>query len=306
MTKPINYSLFLISFSIVLVALGIFIFDLLTKNMYSFFGLKAVILLIISSIIGSIISIIAATTIPYFKEFLLSFRSLLRFESLSHPLLIKLSLEAPGTYHHSLMVANLAYQAAKAINADAILTRVGSYYHDIGKLSDPRAFIENQKSNLDLVNFNNYSKNDLHESSKTIINHVTFGLKLAQKYSLPKEIAAFIPEHHGTTHTRYFYREAQKRKFQVKKNDFRYPGPKPLSREIAIVMLADAIEARIRLIDKLDKEKILEIVDQVIFDRLREKQLNLCGLNDMELKKIRNSFISTLSTIHHQRIDYPD
>lgn len=305
MTKPARYNLFLILITIFLVIIGIFIFDLLTKNIASYSLVKIVILLIISVIIGVIISLISATSIPFFREFLLSYRSLLRFESLSHPILIKLSMEAPGTYHHSLMVANLAYQAAKTISADAILTRVGSYYHDIGKLSNPEIFIENQAEPSDLLKNKNLTKNELHELALIIINHVAHGLKLARKYGIPKEITAFIAEHHGTTYVRFFLEEAKKRNTQIKLRDFRYPGPKPLSRETALVMLADAIEAKVRLIEKINNETITVIVDEIIGDRLTEKQLDLSGISEDDLRKIRDSLIRTLFTIHHQRIEYP-
>lgn len=306
MTKPTRYSLFLIVVTVGIIAAGIFVFDLLTIWLTAFFWLKYVILIIISIIIGVIIVITNSITIPYLKEFLLSYRSMLRFESLSHPLLIRLSLEAPGTYHHSLMVANLSYKAAKAIGADTILTRVGSYYHDVGKLINPLIFIENQNGKNDiLVLPGNNTKADLIKGSKKIIEHVTYGLGIASKYGLPKEISVFIPEHHGTTVTRYFLEEAKKKHYKVKPSQFRYPGPKPLSRETAIVMLADAVEAKIRLVEKLNKDNIAEIVDEIINERTHEKELDLAGLTQTDLDKIRQSFNETLLTIHHQRINYP-
>lgn len=304
MTKPAKYSLVLVLITIAIIALGIFTYDLLTAKMLMFYWLKFVILIIFAVIIGAIISVLGSTTIPYLKEFLLSTRSLLRFESLSNPLLIKLSLQAPGTYHHSLMVANLSYKAAKEISADTILARAGSYYHDVGKLSNPAIFIENQNGGIDPFFSENPTKRDLIKASQNIIGHVKYGLELAEKHNLPKEITVFISEHHGTTITRFFYNEAKKRGFKVGKDQFRYPGPKPLSRETAIVMLADAIEAKVRLVEKLNKESIIQIVDEITNERVHEKELDLSGLTKQELEKIRKSFVDTLSTIHHQRIKY--
>lgn len=306
MNKSSRYSIFLALVCIALVAIAIFIFDLLTQSMESYQWLKLIILIILAVVIGIIILLVTTITIPYLKEFLLSTRSMLRFESLSHPLLIRLSLEAPGTYHHSLMVANLSYKAAKEIGADTILTRAGSYYHDIGKLLNPLIFIENQNGGGDLFFSQDKIKADFVKSSKMIIEHVTYGFSLGEKNSLPKEILVFIAEHHGTTTTRFFLEEAKKRGFKVKKSEFQYPGPKPLSRESAIVMLADAIEAKIRLVEKLNSESIKEIVDEIINERVSEKELDLSGMSQIDLEKIRKSFNETLLTIHHQRINYPD
>jgi hypothetical protein len=240
-------------------------------------------------------------TIPYLKQFILTDRSLNRYQNLSHPLLLRLSLEAPGTYHHSLMVANLSYKAAKEIGANCILARTGAYYHDIGKLQNPEIFIENQYQQ-DPLKTTNIQKIKLF--AKKIINHVNFGIKLAKTYNLPPEIIIFIAEHHGTTTTLFFYNTAKKINSRINIKDFTYPGPKPLSAESAIVMISDAVEAKLRLIKDINKNNITETVNQIINDRILKNQLNLSGLNPSQINKIRKSLIETLITINHQRISY--
>ncbi len=299
--KPLKYGLFLTFIITFIEILTILIYELVAFSRIDFAGVKIILLLIISLISSIIIVALILNVIPYLKQFILLDRSFLRFQSLSHPLLLKLSLEAPGTYHHSLMVANLSYQAAKEINADAILTRVGSYYHDIGKLENPKLFIENQDFPRAIQATSLY---EIESRAKKIINHVNYGLKLAKKHTLPPKIMAFVAEHHGTTTTLYFFNAAKKINPKINPKKFSYPGPKPLSQESAIVMLSDAIEATLRLVKDIDKRKITETVDQIINDRIKQNQLNLSGLNNDEIKKIRSSFIKTLFNIHHQRINY--
>ena len=231
-----------------------------------------------------------------------TYRRLLRLESLSHPLLLKFSMEAPGTYHHSLNVANLAYKAAKSIKADALLTRVGAYYHDIGKLKNPVFYIENQnktdKSPHDELQ-------DPEKSAKIIIDHVKYGIELGKEYKLPSEVIAFISEHHGTSRIKYFFEMAKKMGLKPREKDFTYPGPKPLSPETAILMLADVIEAKIRLLNKVNKTTITQTVYESVQEKIDEKQLELSGLTQKQLDQICQSFISTLAVMYHQRINYP-
>lgn len=175
----------------------------------------------------------------------------------THPLLRRLILNAPGTYHHSLMVSNLAEQAAEKIGADTLLTRVGAYYHDVGKLQRPFFFIENQFRDINI-----HERLEPQVSAQTIISHVQDGLTLARKYRLPREVQAFIAEHHGTSLVEYFYHQACKAAAdpaQVPEADFRYSGPKPQSRETALVMLADSCEATVRAIQPVS----LEALDQL-------------------------------------------
>ncbi len=301
MNKPIRYGLFLL---IVIFAINLIIsliMVLIAKN-YPILSWQFFVAQIITAfVIAIIITGLVIYTAPVLKDFLATYRTLLRLESLSHPLLMKLSTEAAGTYNHSLVVANLANRAAKAIHVDSLLARVGGYYHDIGKLSNPQAFIENQIGQENL----HEELNDPKKSAAIIINHVAEGTKLARDYKLPDEVISLIASHHGTTIITYFYEKALTNGVKVEKEDFRYPGPKPISREAAVLMLADAIEAKIRLIKEVNPSTIRETVDEVIHARMDEKQLELAGLSAGDLNKIRESFIQTLGVIFHQRINYP-
>lgn len=300
--KAIKYGLFLFLTTAFVQIVILTLFEILTKNI-PFFSLLKMFLFILAIVISSlIVSIIVLNTVPYFRKFLIRERSLQRFQSLTHPLLIKLSMEAPGTYHHCLSVANLSYNAAKSVGADPVLTRIGAYYHDIGKLSNPQLFIENQKKAEDDIIFENLS--DLKNNAKNIIIHVHDGLRYAKEHNLPSEITSFIAEHHGTTQTLYFVTMAKKINPNISLDIFTYPGPKPLSKETAIVMLADAIEAKLRLVKDIGSIDIQNTVYEIILQRIKEKQLELSGLNQNDLNIIQNSFIKTLSTIHHQRINY--
>lgn len=301
MNKPLKYGLFLTLVVAVTQIITVIIYELIAYSRIDFTFIKIILLIIISLISASIVVAVIINVIPYLKQFILNDRSFLRFQNLSHPLLMRLSLEAPGTYHHSLMVANLAYQAAKSIKADAILARVGSYYHDIGKLKNPEIFIENQK-NPQAFTSNNLKQ--INSVAKKIINHVNYGLVLAKKHNLPPKIMAFIAEHHGTTTPQYFLNAAKKIDPKVKISDYSYPGPKPLSAESAIIMLSDAIEATLRLVKDISADDITKTVDQIMSERIKQKQLDLSGLDNIKLKKIKKSFIETLSNINHQRISY--
>lgn len=301
MRKPLKYGLFLTLLITVTQISTILLYELVAYSRIDFSGIKILLLLIITLITSILIVAIVLNVIPYLKQFILMDRSFLRFQSLSHPLLLKLSLEAPGTYHHSLMVANLSYQAAKEINADAILTRVGSYYHDIGKLENPKIFIENQENPRAIKSS---SEKVIISKAKQITNHVNSGLKLAKKHNLPPKIMSFIAEHHGTTTPLYFYNAAKKINPKINPKSFSYPGPKPLSPESAIIMLSDAIEATLRLVKDINKQKIINTVNKIVDERINQKQLELSGLDKLEIKKIKNSFVKTLSNIHHQRINY--
>lgn len=302
MKKPIKYSLFLVV-AITLINLIIFLlFSLIWKNL-PMYSLIQIIIFTLACLVSAItIAFLVIFTAPVLKDFLITYRRLLRLENLSHPLLMRLSAEAPGTYHHSIAVANLANKAAKAIGADSLLTRIGGYYHDIGKLKNPQNFIENQKNEENIHEKLDNPK----ESVQLIIEHVKNGLKLAEEYKLPQEVIAFIPEHQGTMLINYFYEKSKESGLKIKKSDFRYPGPKPLSRETAVLMLADAIEAIIRLLDNVTPEKIQEIVDNVIKERLNDNQLELSGLTMREINTMSNSFIETLLSMFHQRIEYPN
>jgi putative nucleotidyltransferase with HDIG domain len=221
------------------------------------------------------------------------------------PLLQFILQQAPGTYQHSLQVSNLAEQAAEQIGADPLLTRVGALYHDCGKAVNPFYFIENQ-----LPGFNNPHEDLEPEASAVIIlNHVKDGLKLAKTYRLPRRISDFISEHHGTTLTRYQYVMAVSavggQEDLVDPANFRYPGPKPQSRETAILMLADASEARVRAQRPRDEAEMLNVIKDTIMSRVGEGQLDDADLTMRDLTRIAESFMTTLRGIYHPRVVYP-
>ncbi|MFQ6100528.1 MAG: HD family phosphohydrolase [Anaerolineae bacterium] len=220
-----------------------------------------------------------------------------------HPLLQRLLREAPATYHHSLMVANLAEQAAERIGADPLLTRVGAYYHDVGKIARPYFFTENQVEGV-----NPHDRLDPHTSAEIIIDHVRDGLKLARRYRLPRRVRAFVPEHHGTNRASFLYNEAVQLAGDdalVNEDDFRYPGPKPQSRETALVMLADGCEAAVRAARPANAEEVAEIVGRVTRQREDDGQLSECDLTLRDLETVREVFISSLKGVYHPRIQYP-
>ncbi|MEO8665862.1 MAG: HDIG domain-containing metalloprotein, partial [Ignavibacteria bacterium] len=228
--------------------------------------------------------------------------TLLELSDFNHPLLKELSSKAPGTFHHSIIMGNLSEAAAESIGANQILARVGCYYHDIGKLTKPQYFIENQ---LD----QNNKHNDLNPSisTKIIISHVKDGMDMAKKHNLPQEIINFIPMHHGTTLVSYFYDKAKNAsKEEVIDYIYRYQGPKPQTKETGIVMLADSIEASTRAIEDPSPQKLETKIRDVIRNRFMEGELDECDLTLKDLTKIKESFLTILMGIHHHRIKYPD
>ena len=229
---------------------------------------------------------------------------LVELSSPEHPLLQRLLREAPGTYHHTLLVANLAEQAAERIGADPLLTRVGAYYHDIGKVARPYFFIENQVKGL-----NPHERLDPYTSAEIITGHVRDGLDLARQYRLPSRVRAFIPEHHGTNRASFQYERAVELAGDpqlVNESDFRHRGPKPQSKETALVMLADSSEAAVRARNPATPEELAAVVDSV-FDRISAAgQLDECPLTLRELGIVQESFVSALKGVVHPRIQYPD
>ena len=229
---------------------------------------------------------------------------LLELSRPDHPLLQRLLHDAPGTYQHSLQVANLAEQAARAIGADALLVRVGALYHDVGKMVAPQYFIENKPPG----GSNPHDALSPWESARIILNHVPDGLALAQQYNLPQAIRNFIAEHHGTMLTRYQYAKAVEQAGDERKvdpADFRYPGPIPQSRETALVMLADGCEARTRAENPTDEHELRRIVHATITERIREGQLSDANLTLRDLKIIEDTFVTALKGMYHPRIRYP-
>jgi putative nucleotidyltransferase with HDIG domain len=223
----------------------------------------------------------------------------------THPLFRQLLLKAPGTYHHTLLVANMTEEASERIGADGLLARVGTYYHDIGKTVRPYFYTENRAGTI-----NPHERLDPRTSAQIILSHVSDGLDLAKKYRLPSAIRAFIPEHHGTGMTLAFYRMAVKEAggdgHDVDEKDFTYPGPKPQSRETAITMLADSCEARVRSAEPDSIEEIERIVTETIKARLDQGQLDECDLTLRDLKEIQAAFVSVLKGVFHPRVKYPE
>ncbi len=228
--------------------------------------------------------------------------SLLEWADTQQPLLRKLIMEAPGTYHHSLVVGNLAEAAAEEVGANSLLARVGAYYHDIGKIPRAEYFVENQAKGQ-----NSHEKLSPSMSKLILMNHVKEGLDLARKYHLPKQITDFIAQHHGTSLAYYFYQKAiDEGKQDIREEDFRYPGPKPQTKETAIVLLADTVEAAVRSLPDPNPDKIALTVKKVIDAKVIDGQLDECDLTFRDLDKIARIFTKMLSSMYHQRITYPD
>jgi hypothetical protein len=229
--------------------------------------------------------------------------TLLELSALNRPLLRELALQAPGTYHHSMVVGTLSEAAAEAIGANSLLARVGAYYHDIGKMEMPEYFAENQKGGK-----NPHEKLTPSMSYLVIINHVKRGLEIAEENGIPKEIRNFIPQHHGTNLISYFYKKALEKSddSEVQESDFRYPGPKPQTKETGIVMLADAIEAAGRALRDPSVSRLRNVVSNIVEDRFKKGELDECPLTLRDLDLIKESFVRTLTGIFHGRIQYPE
>ena len=247
---------------------------------------------------------IAAGASPIFESLfkITSDINLLELSDLNRPILRKLMIEASGTYHHSLIVGSLAEAAAERINANSLLARVGSYYHDIGKLYKAEYFSENQAKSK-----SRHEKLTPRMSSLVIAAHVKEGVVLAKESKLPQILIDFIEQHHGTTLMWIFYQDALEKKGadEIKEEDFRYPGPKPQKREIAIVMLADAVEAASRTLEEPTPARIRGLIKQIINDKFLDAQLEECNLRLRDLHEIGESFIHTLTGLFHVRIEYP-
>jgi putative nucleotidyltransferase with HDIG domain len=225
---------------------------------------------------------------------------LMELGQLNHPLLRELQQKAPGTFHHSVIVGNLAEPAADLTGADPLLVRVGCYFHDVGKIGSPDYYIENQ-----LQAENPHDKLPPASSANIVAEHTRFGRQLGRRYRLPARVRAFISEHHGTRLVTYFYRKASAEDPNVDPAKFRYPGPRPQSKETAIVMLADSVEAVVRSSRDRSPDRMDALVDGVIAERVAEGQLDECDLTLRNLKTIAESFKATLRGVYHPRIEYP-
>ncbi|MFA5087430.1 MAG: HDIG domain-containing metalloprotein [Candidatus Omnitrophota bacterium] len=255
---------------------------------------------------GFVVAFIIMATSKIFESLfgVLTNFSLLELSDFNHPLLKRMVLEAPGTYHHSLIVSNLSEAAADAIGANSLLTRVGAYYHDIGKMEKPEYFTENQ-----LIDSNKHDNIEPSMSRLVILNHVKEGVELAKKYKLNPIIADFITQHHGTSLIFYFYQKALESATDtdsVAEENFRYPGPKPQTKETAIVMLADSVEGATRSLDEPNPKKIEEVVRKIINNKFIDGQLDECNLTLKEIDRMSTTFTRVLSAMYHSRVKYPE
>ncbi len=263
-------------------------------------------LLIWGAVNGIISVVISLGTIPFFEIILnipTNFR-LLELADLNSPVIKKIQMEAPGTYHHSINVANMAENAATYINANPLLVRVASLYHDIGKIPNSQYYIENIRGE---ENKHNFIKPSL--SNSILKAHVKIGVEMAREFKLPKEVIEIIEQHHGTSLMKYFYHQALETKdegIEIEKQDYHYPGPKPQTREAAIVMLADTLEAASRTLHNPSAKRIEELVNEIVESNFRAGQLNESSLTLRGLMKISIVFRRYLTGVFHSRIDYPD
>ncbi|AVQ18964.1 HD family phosphohydrolase [Fusobacterium mortiferum] len=251
---------------------------------------------------GLISGMLTIAFLPYFEKTfnILTIFKLLELGDLSHPLLKKISVEAPGTFQHSVMVATLSENAATSIGANAVFCRVASYYHDLGKTKRPKFYVENQQNGE-----NPHNKISPFMSTLIITSHTKDGAEMAKEYQIPKEIRDIMYEHQGTTFLAYFYNAAKKIDPNVEKEEFRYSGPKPKTKESAIIMLADSIEAAIRSLDEKSPMAMENMIRKIINGKIEDNQLSEADLTFKEIEIIIKTFVKTLVSIHHVRIKYP-
>lgn len=274
---------------------------LMTQTTYELYELIFYAVAAVAS--GILSSALTIGLLPFFETSfgLLSDMKLVELSNPNHPLLKKILTEAPGTYHHSVMVANLADTACEAIGANGLLARVGSYYHDVGKTMHPRYFIENQHGEQ--------NPHDLlapERSKDIIIAHAEDGAKLLEEYKMPREIIDIARQHHGTSLLKFFVFKAKELGEDVKEEDYRYGGPKPQTKEIAIISIADSVEAAVRSMKEPTTEKISNLVHAIVSDKLKDRQFDECDISMKELRTVEQTICETLNGIFHSRIEYPD
>lgn len=274
---------------------------LMTQTTYElneliFYGVAA----FVSGILSSALTI---GLIPFFETTfgILSDMRLIELSNPNHPLLKKILTEAPGTYHHSVMVANLSDAACEAIGANGLLARVGSYYHDVGKTVRPRFFIENQHGER-----NPHDDLSPARSKDIIIAHAEDGAKLLEKHKMPREIVDIARQHHGTSLLKFFVYKAKELGEDVNEEDYRYGGPKPRTKEIAVISIADSVEAAVRSMKEPTTEKISNLVHAIVTDKLNDGQFDECDLSMKELRKVERTLCESLNGMFHSRIEYPD
>lgn len=291
-----SFFFILIGYSISIIAFGLERFDTFDQ----------IALMVAFAAVNALVSpVLTYGLLIFFEKFfkITTDLTLLELSDFNRPLLRELARIAPGTFNHSLTIGTMVVNAAESISANPILARVGAYYHDIGKTLDPGSFVENQAE-----------KDNIHEKLPTlksvelIINHVKKGIELAREYDLPEEIVNFIPMHHGTLLVSYFYEKAKEEAGEgsVNEFDYRYPGPKPNTKETALVMLADACESTVRSITEPDMAKLENVINNLFRLRIEDGQLDDAPLTLNDIKKIKESFLSILAGQYHKRIRYPN
>jgi len=251
---------------------------------------------------GLLSGVLAIGTLPIWEAaFQVSTPSkLLELSNPNHPLLKRLSIEAPGTYHHSILTANLAEAGADAVGANALLCRVGAYYHDVGKLKTPRYFKENQRGGV-----NPHDLIDPCESAKIITSHIGYGMEMAQKFKLPRDVQKIIAQHHGDGVVPYFLHKAMETGMEVNEADFHYRSTKPSTKEAAIVMLADCVEAAVHSMDDPDRDQVKEMIDKLISARFTDGQMDDSPLNRRDMSTLGKAFLSVYDGVLHERVKYP-
>lgn len=277
----------------------IFFYIVMTQTTYT---AEELLFYTIAAVVSGMLSgMLTLGLLPFFESAfgILSTMRLIELSNPNHPLLKKILTETPGTYHHSVMVANLADSACEAIGADGLLARVGCYYHDIGKTKRPAYFIENQmgKNPHDLL--------PPDESARIIIEHTTYGAQLLAEHKMPKEIVDIALQHHGTSELKYFVYKAKEMGIEVEEAQYRYPGPKPQTKEAAVISVADSVEAAVRSMKDPTPQNIRSLIQSIIKDRIQDGQFNECDISLKELKMIEEAFCETLNGIFHSRIEYP-
>ncbi len=261
---------------------------------------------IMNSLLSAVLSsILAAGILPVFENLfnIVTSMKLLEMINPEHPLLKKLVVEAPGTYNHSLMVANLAEAASDAIGANSLLTRVSAYYHDIGKTGRPYFFRENQVGGK-----NPHDRLDPLTSANIIFSHVKYGIQLAREYKLPKFVEHAIEGHHANTLVKYFYltmKNNSPNPDEVNEKQFRYGGELPKTKEVTILMFADSVEATVRSLSEPTQENIKKVIENIVDDKIRDGQLKNSPISFRDIEIIKESFLKTLKGIYHERIEYP-
>lgn len=273
---------------------------LMTQSSY---GFSEYLFYFIAAITSALLSgALTMGLLPFFESAfgLLSTLRLIELSNPNHPLLKKLLMETPGTYHHSVMVANLAEAACEAIGADGLLARVGCYYHDVGKTKRPSFFIENQMSGI-----NPHDSMPPETSAEIIIAHTTDGAEMLKRYKMPQEIIDIALQHHGTSLLKFFLFKAKEKGMEVDETIFRYPGPKPQTKEAAVISVADSVEAAVRSMKEPNAKKIQQLVRSIIDDRVKDNQFDECDISIKELKCIEQVLCETLNGIFHSRIEYP-